>query len=66
MKRFLFIVCCCMAAGVVVFMLIQAPQWFRNHDWTGDIIYVVAIVGWCFITYNIANKKYKWTQKFFK
>lgn len=66
MKRILFILCCCVAAGIVVFMLVQAKEWFLTHNWINNAIYVLAIVGWVIITYKIINKKYKWTQKFFE
>lgn len=66
MKRFLFILCCIISLALTVFLTYKTWVNFQERAWYENLIYIVAIFGWCSITEKVINKKYKWIQKFFK
>ena len=66
MKRILFILCCLTSLGITIYLTYKTWERFAERSWYQNLIYLIAILGWCFITEKVFNKKYKWTQKFFE
>lgn len=66
MKRILFILCCLTAISLTAYLTYRTWKDFAERAWYENLIYLIAIVGWCIISEKVINKKYKWTQKFFE
>lgn len=66
MKRIFYIFCCLTAVGLTVYLAYSTWKGFAERDWYENLIYLIAIIGWCIISEKMINKKYKWIQKFFK
>ena len=67
MKKLIYILCCLFCLCITIDMGCDIWEQVSTQPFTFRMFMrILALLGWCFITYGVITRRYKWVQKLCK